>query len=100
LLFFGRFVTMHPPLAHHKHPSCVAVIEALEECHQQHPATKFVGVCNKYAVAVDKCLTEEYHAQRAVNFKRGQQVKQELKKLEEREKEEDERIRNEILSKN
>ena len=34
-------------------------IEALTQCHDDNPLTKFVGVCNGQKVALDQCFREE-----------------------------------------
>uniref|UniRef100_A0A6B2LX71 COX assembly mitochondrial protein n=1 Tax=Arcella intermedia TaxID=1963864 RepID=A0A6B2LX71_9EUKA len=51
---------MHPPLALHKHPHCVEVINQFHKCHQDHPYGKFFGYCNQAKRDLDACLHEEY----------------------------------------
>ena len=62
---------MHPPLARHKHKSCIEVpfglsvpssaqaIDALHKCHTERNIAKFWGVCNEFKDALDACLKEE-----------------------------------------
>merc|ERR1712013_69103 len=50
---------MHSPLLPHIHPKCVAAIEALNKCHNEHDFLKFVGWCNTYKVQLRKCFEME-----------------------------------------
>ncbi|GAA6016858.1 hypothetical protein JCM10207_003275 [Rhodosporidiobolus poonsookiae] len=50
---------MHPPLADHQQTQCLAVIEALQQCHNQHPWLKFAGQCNDAKLALNQCLRQE-----------------------------------------
>ena len=35
------------------------LIEALQECHREHPVAKFWGHCNDQKIALDACFREE-----------------------------------------
>ncbi|GAA5864443.1 hypothetical protein JCM8547_005822 [Rhodosporidiobolus lusitaniae] len=50
---------MHPPLADHQQTQCLAVIEALKQCHEQNPWMKLAGVCNDQKHALNLCLRAE-----------------------------------------
>ena len=59
---------MHPPLDR-PHPECQEAIKALTSCHDTHPYSKFVGVCNQYKAALDICLKAEKETRRKNNPK-------------------------------
>ncbi|GAA5901013.1 hypothetical protein JCM6882_006001 [Rhodosporidiobolus microsporus] len=50
---------MHPPLADHQQTQCLAVIEALKRCHDEHSWAKFAGACNDQKHALNLCLRGE-----------------------------------------
>ncbi len=51
---------MHSDLSLHLHSEeCREVIKKLLKCRADNPVRKFVGVCNQFDLAVDRCLKKE-----------------------------------------
>ncbi|KAK9702808.1 Cytochrome c oxidase biogenesis protein Cmc1 like [Popillia japonica] len=61
----------------------------LQECHNEHPFRKFIGICNSIDTQMTRCLKEERLARRQRNFEKSKEIKEKLRKLtqEERERE-------------
>jgi hypothetical protein len=55
-------ITMHPPLATHKHQGCEHIIQALDECHSSGLLNKYSGKCNDIKLKLNECLGEEVGA--------------------------------------
>lgn len=47
---------MHPQLDKNRFDPCVALMDALEECHRQEFLKKALGLCNFEKEQLDKCL--------------------------------------------
>ena len=71
---------MHSPLSKHKHPTCIAQIDALNECHRDNPWLKFAGVCNLPAAEVTRC----FKAERAVTRSRNLESAEKRREVRER----------------
>ena len=52
---------LHTSLLHEVHHRQIRLqlIEALQECHRDHPIAKFWGHCNDQKIALDACFREE-----------------------------------------
>ncbi|KAK6509376.1 hypothetical protein TWF481_004126 [Arthrobotrys musiformis] len=53
---------MHSHLIPHKHPGCLDVMLALEECHSKGFLHKATGQCNDIKRRVNACFSEERKA--------------------------------------
>ncbi|KAL2622620.1 hypothetical protein R1flu_002825 [Riccia fluitans] len=73
------FLLMHPPLTLHKHPACQEIIIAFKKCHEDHPYTKFLGVCTDLKIQLDKCFRAEKEVKRRANFEASKQFKEKLR---------------------
>jgi COX assembly mitochondrial protein 2 len=49
---------MHPPLDR-PHPDCEDAIRALRTCHLEAGWKKYLGACNAFKFAIDRCFKEE-----------------------------------------
>ncbi|XP_071490854.1 COX assembly mitochondrial protein 2 homolog [Diadema antillarum] len=59
---------MHPDLSPHLHTEeCNAIIRQLLNCHKEHPVKKFIGACDEYNTAMNKCFKKEYHIRLQAN---------------------------------
>ncbi|BBN13427.1 hypothetical protein Mp_6g03370 [Marchantia polymorpha subsp. ruderalis] len=70
---------MHPPLTLHKHPDCQEIITQFKQCHDDHPYTKFFGVCTDLKIQLDKCFKAEKEVKRKANFEASKQFKEKLR---------------------
>lgn len=52
------------------------VIEALVNCHNDHPIAKFWGVCNDQKWALDRCFREEKKINRKKNQEKAKEERQ------------------------
>ncbi|KAJ8936439.1 hypothetical protein NQ318_015585 [Aromia moschata] len=60
---------MHTDLAPHLHSEkCKELIKLLQDCHTEHPFTKFFGKCNSEDHQVVKCLKDERLLRRKRNY--------------------------------
>jgi len=73
---------MHPTFAPHLHgEECRKIIQQLNQCHEDHPFRKFVGVCNDLKRALNACLQKEYVEKRKKNYELAQKKKEAFRKL-------------------
>ena len=54
-------------------------IEALVECHCDHPIAKFWGVCNEHKWALDRCFREEKVINRKNNQVKARRMQERFK---------------------
>ncbi|KAL0074863.1 hypothetical protein J3Q64DRAFT_1198373 [Phycomyces blakesleeanus] len=72
---------MHPQLIPHKHEGCYEAIQALDECHHANSFNRFIGLCNDAKKKVDKCLKEEFVANRAAQKAATDEKRARMKKI-------------------
>lgn len=60
---------MHPNLAPHLHgEECRKIINLLNQCHADNPYRKFLGACNDFKRALNRCLQKEYEVKQKQNY--------------------------------
>ncbi|UPQ96729.1 phosphatidylinositol N-acetylglucosaminyltransferase [Chloropicon primus] len=79
---------MHPPLVLHRNPQCRDQILALQDCHREHPISKFWGSCNDVKFTLDACFRKQKDFKRKVNFAKAKAEKERFARRMERQKQE------------
>ncbi len=73
---------MHPNLATHLHSEeCREVISQLYKCHADNPYSKFVGACNDFKRALNRCLQKEYEVKQKKSFQQSIERKKRYREM-------------------
>lgn len=73
---------MHPNLATHLHgEECREIIAQLYNCHAENPYRKFIGACNDFKRALNRCLQKEYEVKQKESFQASIERKKRYQKM-------------------
>ncbi|XP_014679457.1 PREDICTED: COX assembly mitochondrial protein 2 homolog [Priapulus caudatus] len=65
---------MHPDLSSHLHTDeCNEMIKQLSQCHVDNKYKKFLGACNDFKRAMDRCLKNERETNRRENLRKARE---------------------------